>query len=320
LLITVDTTDPPFSTPRAQASAREQREQRVAVDGLAALVDHHAAVAVAVERDPDVAAHLAQLRAGALRVERAARVVDVAPVRLDPEREHLGAELAHHDRADLVGGAVGAVEHHPDPVERQLAREALLEEYDVTAGHVVDSARSTDPVRVRPVARERAREDQLLHPHLGLVRQLEAVAREELDPVVLVAVVAGRDHHARIAAHVGGQERHSGRRHRSDLEHVDAHRADPGGHRVLEQVAREAGVLADDDLAPLDPAAGEHVRHGLTERERHLGGHRVLICAPADAVGAEQPLLAHRCARPPRFGISSTCTRTLSGRVSSIHT
>ena len=36
------------------------------------------------------------------------------------------------------------------------------------------------------------------------------------------------------------------------------------------------------------PPAPEHVRDGLAERERHLGGHRVHVGAPAHAVGAEQ--------------------------------
>ena len=125
MLITVATTAPPRSTPRAAGIAREQREQRVAVHGLAALVHHHAAVGVAVERDPDVGAQLAHLRRRALRVA-ASRTPSLMlrPFGSTPIANTSAPSSRSTVGPDLVGGAVRAVEHDAQAVERQLAREA----------------------------------------------------------------------------------------------------------------------------------------------------------------------------------------------------
>ena len=130
-------------------------------------------------------------------------------------------------------------------------------------------------------------EHQLLDPQLGLVGQLEAVAGEELDAVVLVGVVAGADHHAGVGAHRLGEEGDARRRQRPGEHHVHAHGADAGGDGLLQHVAGEPGVLADDDAVPVRPGA-DHVGQGAAELERQLGGHGVDVGDAADAVGAEE--------------------------------
>src|SRR5699024_6671526 len=84
-------------------------EQVVAVDHAPVRGHEHHPVAVAVEGD-------AQRRAGRLhplhqrlRMGGANAIVDVEPVGFNADRVDLRTQLAQHQRADLVGGAVGTV-------------------------------------------------------------------------------------------------------------------------------------------------------------------------------------------------------------------
>ena len=115
------------------------REQLVAVDETAALVGDHHAVGVAVERDPDVGAHLAHLAAERLRLGGAAILVDVEAVGIDPDREHLGAEFPQRVGNDAIGRAVGAIDDDAQAVERDVARQGPLGEFDVAVVHAVDA-------------------------------------------------------------------------------------------------------------------------------------------------------------------------------------
>ena len=241
------------------------RQHRVTVDDLTLLARHHAAVGIAVHRDPHVPAQLPHLGRELLGIEGAAFLVDVASVGLHTNGEHLGAELLEDRRTHLVGGAVCAVEHHPQPGEIHVHGEGLLQEDDVAPGRIVDAARAPEVVGIGAVALEHTGGDQLLDAVLDLVGQLEPVVGEELDAVVLVGIVARRDHHARIAAHVRGEKGHGRCRHRSDLDHVDAHGADPRSQGVLEHVARESRVLPDQDPVLSPAAAAKHVGHRLPE-------------------------------------------------------
>jgi hypothetical protein len=262
---------------------------------------------------PTCGARLPHPGADPLRVERAAAVVDVAPVGVHAERDHVGAQLAQHRRPHPVGGTVGAVEHHAKAVERQVLGKRLLEEYDVTSGPIVDSSRLPDGVRRRSQLRERARGHQVLDLLLDGVGQLEAVSREELDPVVLVGVVTRRDHHAGVTAHVGRQEGHAGRGHGPHLEDVSAHRADAGRQGILEQVPGEPRVLADDDAGGIARVrAAEDVRHRLAQRERDLRRHGVDVGPSAHPVGPEEPFLAAHAPSVPGAPARPTCSSLVS--------
>ncbi len=50
-----------------------------------------------------------------LGMHGAAFAVDVGAVGLDPDRDHLGAQLPEHGRRHLVGGAIGAIDHDLQP-------------------------------------------------------------------------------------------------------------------------------------------------------------------------------------------------------------
>ncbi len=94
---------------------RDHRHQLVAIDHFAMLVDNDDAIGVAIERDADIGPHFLDLGAQRVRRGRAHLVVDVEAVRLDADREHFGAQLPQRNGRHLVGGAIGAVDHHAQP-------------------------------------------------------------------------------------------------------------------------------------------------------------------------------------------------------------
>ena len=114
-------------------------EQLVAVDDMAALVDDHHAVGVAVERDADVGAHLAHLAAERGEIGRAAFLVDVEAVRLDADRDDLGAQLPQRAGRHLVGGAIGAIDDDAQAFEIDALRQRALGEFDIAVVHAVDA-------------------------------------------------------------------------------------------------------------------------------------------------------------------------------------
>ena len=136
---------------------RDHREQLVAVDQMAALVDQDDAVGVAVERDADVGAHFAHLAAQRFRRGRAAFLVDVESVGLDADGDHVGAQFPQRFRHHLVGGAVGAIDHHAQAVEAEIARQRALGEFDVAVMHAVDAAGAPEARALRQLLVERFR-------------------------------------------------------------------------------------------------------------------------------------------------------------------
>ncbi len=93
-----------------------------------------------------------------------------------------------------------------------------------------------------------AAEHQVFDLGLDLVVELVAVRAEEFDAVVGVGIVGGGDDDAGVGAQAAGDVGDAGRGQRADEEHIHAHGEDAGGDGVLEHVAGEAGVFADDDL------------------------------------------------------------------------
>ncbi len=274
---------------------RAERHHRVAVDLVALLVDHDHPIGVAIEGDAEVGLMATDLARRHRGVQRAGVLVDVLAVRLDAQREHLGAELREDRRRDAVGSAVGGVDHDAHAVEGEVLREGRLDEGDVAAGRVVEAKRG--PIRVfgRPLAIHGVAGDQLFELDLHLIGQLEAVRPEDLDAVVLIGVVRGADHHAGVRAHAR-REVGDGRRRERPREHdLAAHGADARRERGLEHVARQARVLADDDPRRARASLARLPGDGCTDAEGDLRSHHPGVGETADAVGPEEGsrLLGH---------------------------
>ena len=102
---------------------------------------------------------------------------------------------------DLAGGAVGAVDHHLQPVQpvRQRPQQVL----DVAVGRrrQVVTRPTSAPIGRGPASRRIAASMRVL----DLVGELVPAAGEELDAVVRHRVVRGGEHHAEVGAGVGDQ-------------------------------------------------------------------------------------------------------------------
>ena len=165
-----------------------------------------------------------------------------------------------------------------------VLRQRQLGEFDVAVLHAVDALGAAEIVAGGEAVGEIGIE-QRLDLLLDLVAELEAVGPEQLDAVVVVRIVRGRDHDAEIGAHRARQHADRRRRDRAGEQHVHADRGEARDQRVLDHVAGEAGVLADQHaMAVL--AVAEHEARGLSDLERELRRDD-LVGPAANAVGTE---------------------------------
>ncbi len=204
----------------------------------------------------------------AVAVEPTSRLM-LKPSGLVPMLDHLGAQFPERQRRDAVGGAVGGIDHDAQALERHVARQRALGEFDVAFGRAVDALGAAELVR-RGEAVVEVGVDQRLDLALHRSESLKPVRSEQLDAVVGVLVVRGGDHDAEIAAHRARQHGDARRRDRAGEEHVHADRQEARGQRVLDHVARKPRVLADDDAVAV-VAALEHQPRGLAGFQRQFG-------------------------------------------------
>ncbi len=114
LLMTVPTTGP-RRVPASLSERGDDVEQLIPIDDAAEMIDHDEPITVAIERKSHIGAHAGHGELQQLRRRGAAAIVDVAAVGRAADRHDLGAEVGEDARADLVGGAVGAVDDDLQP-------------------------------------------------------------------------------------------------------------------------------------------------------------------------------------------------------------
>jgi hypothetical protein len=238
----------------SSAQRGQKRHDLVAVGHPAALVQDHHPVGIAIQADAHMRAMRHHRLGRRLGMRRPAMMVDVGPVRRHAHRDHLGPQFPQHLRRRAIGRAIGAVDHHLQPIQPQARRKARLDELLIAAPPVLDPLGAADVFRLG--GRDLAL-DHRLDLGLGGIRQLEPVRPEELDAVVLVRVVAGRDHHAEVRPHAARQIPDRRRRHRAEQEHVHASRGQPRRQRVFQHVARQPRVLADHHPVRGTPVTAE---------------------------------------------------------------
>ncbi len=211
-------------------------------------------------------------------MSRATAFVDVAAVGLIGDHRHLGAEPPEDLRSGLEGRTVGTVEQDPPPAQADL-REAAVELAQIVLQRAVQRSDATDsPARHRGLGQRR------LDLVLGVIVQLVAVGAEQLDPVVLIRVVRGRDHRRHLQTVTAQEHRSGGRRQDTAQQRVAPSGGDAGGDRGLEHVAGFPGVADDQHLWPLVPAVQDR---GTRQLERQLRGQEIAGVAP-NPVGAEE--------------------------------
>ncbi len=295
------------------AVLHDRIQQLVAVVEPAVGVDHLQAVGIAVEGQPEVRAvgldRLDQLvgRGGAIAV------VDIAAIGLVADRHHVGAQLVEHVRGDVVGGAMRAVDHQLQAVQVAVVREGALAELDVAARRVVDPARAPQLFGRHAMHR---RLELGLDRQFDLVRQLVAGGREELDAVVVVWIVAGRDHHAGGQPQRAGQIGHTGRRQRAGQQHMDAGRGKARFQRGFQHIAGDPRVLADQHRGlalRARLAKRQHAPRRIAEPHHEVRRDRRLADPAAHAIGAEV-FACHPIVLPVLIRVRSVWVVSYGGR------
>jgi len=253
-------------------------EDLVAVDDLSCGVHREHAVAVPVERQSEVGAHIAHRPRQRIEMGRPAVDVDVHAVGLGADDRDARAQPFQHLWCGGDAGAVGAVDHQRDA--RQVRGTAADQRFDIPLaplGSVHDGA------EFRPLGACAGRVEGGLHRRLILVGELEAVAAEHLDAVVGERIVRRADHDAGGGVGTGDQfgDRRGGQDAQQACLRAGADKA--GGDRALEHGAAASRVAPDEHAgAGVEPTA-----EGAPEGERQLRG-QVTVGNTADAVGTEQ--------------------------------
>src|SRR5690606_7614784 len=156
-------------------------QQVVAVIHAPRRVHHLHAITVAVECNADVRPAVAHQGDQRLHVRGADITVDVQAVRRHAHGHHVRTQRAQQLRSDDVTGAVRAIEGDLHAGQGNIRRDGLPAIRDVTRMRVRDAPGAAELGRV---ARLEGFRQLFLDGGFDAVRQLVAVAGEELDAVV----------------------------------------------------------------------------------------------------------------------------------------
>ena len=85
-----------------------------------------------------------------IKIHRTAFIVDIGPIRRDPDRNDRRTELLQNRRCHLIGGPVGTVQDDPQAVQIEITRERMLEKHNITTTGVVHPIGFADRVGHRP--------------------------------------------------------------------------------------------------------------------------------------------------------------------------
>ena len=259
---------------------RQNGDDLVSIDLGARLVDGETAVGIAVKGHADVGLLAQHQRLEMIEVGGADTVVDVEAVRLGAGKDALAAKAAEYPAGRFARSTVGAVKHDAQPrqVGVQLTDDMLhiVDRSDLAAGDAADIV----------ITFTAAVFDLRLDLILDIVGQLEAVAIENLDAVVLHRVVGGRDHDAGVGAVELHKIGNSRCRHNTQQNGVGTRRADAGGKGLLQHLAGDAGVAPDDDAGILVEMLCQHGGGTAPNAHGQLAAE-ILVRDAADPVGSK---------------------------------
>ena len=161
----------------------------VAVHLVAEFIADDDPVGVSVQGDADIGAMLFDRFTDHRWTGRTAAGIDIGAVGIDTQRYYLGPQFFENGRSNLVGGAVGTVQHNLEAGEIHLRWKGVFEENDVAAGGVVEAESLADFGGGWAQCVYFVGFDQFLNLQFNRIRQFEAVGGKEFDAVVLEGVV-----------------------------------------------------------------------------------------------------------------------------------
>ena len=136
-----------------------------------------------------------------LRTSRATFLIDVEPVWRDPDRDHLDPQLPQHFWRGFIGRSVGTIHHDLKTRNRATFGKCGFSIFHIAPLGVINPLCTTDIMRF---GRLNLRAEHSLDFILGLIRQFKAVRAKKLDAIIVMRIMAGRNHNAQICAHGSG--------------------------------------------------------------------------------------------------------------------
>ena len=218
----------------------------------------------------------------------AAALVDVHTIGIPVDEIRAGPKTAEELRRGSGCGTVGTVHQYAESGKIALHRGGhKVNVVPLQLAHAVVAAADLPPGAElhRGVGK-----DLLLDPGLHCIRELVALAAEDLDAVMLIGVVAGGEDDAGVSFLLPGQVRHRRGGDGAHRLHVAAHGADTRHQSGLQHVGGDAGILSDEEHGPPPAVLRQDAGHRLPYPERHLR-RQVLANDTPDAVGSKK--LAH---------------------------
>ena len=269
----------PFT--RLRRRPRDDGHDAITVHDLAALVDEHAAIAVAIQGDAQVRLVCADFMHQALQMRRTALAVDVRAIRFGGKGVQLGAKARQHLRSHPTCAAIGAVEHDLDTAQRQPLSSVFDKERGVVLGQ-----RSVELCRIARHLDRRPRMQTRLDGFLQRIGELLTRGPEDLDAVVLGRVVRSADHGTDRIAPVLHQPCQAGRGDQPAGRDLKAARAQPARQRGLQLGAALAPVVAEQRVR-VRVLGAQNLGQRQAQARRRSGGEPAFAGPPPDPVGAK---------------------------------
>ena len=235
-------------------------------------------------------------------MSRASVVVDVQAVRLVVDDIGIRTQSIKNRLSDIPACTVGAVQTNLHTLEGVDAQADQVAHITVTACHIVHRAADVLTVgkgQFRPVFIKDVElaVDVVLYQQQSFLGHFFAVAVDQLDAVIIVGVVAGRDHDAAIEVVHAGDVGH--RRRSGNVQQVGicAGGGQASDQTVLEHIGAATGVLTDDDTGRLviTVALTQGVVVPTEEAANLVGmvGSQINTSFTTEAIGPK--ILSHSC-------------------------
>ena len=228
----------------------------VASDDISLFIHTQATISIAVIGKTNVQTLFNHEFLQAFDVGRASVIIDIRTVRLCIDDVGISSQRVEHRFGNIPGTAVGAVQTDLHALKGVDTEADQVAHVAVAAGHIVHSAANVLTVskgQLRPVLIEHMKfaVDVVLYQQQNLLRHLLAIAVDQLDAVIVVRIMTGRNHDAAVEVIHAGDVCH--RRRGGDVQQIGicAGSGQTCDQAVLEHIRAATGILANDDTGRL---------------------------------------------------------------------
>ena len=179
----------------------DNEEDLIPIHHLPVSVHQDHPITVTIQGDTNIRLMLPDLVDERLRIGGAAFKVDVQAVRLGTDELDLGTQFTKDVGGHVIGGTVGAIQHHLQALELHAHRDGALAELNVAAVGIHHALGLAQMGGIdRPHGFVQFRLDGQFH----LIGELEPIGGEEFDAVVVIRIVRGANDDAGAGPHGTG--------------------------------------------------------------------------------------------------------------------